>query len=317
MDDMKKRIVKLLVPVVIVYVGICAYSVAVANICMLILVMVSIPAIVIKKTLTKKVTVISYTEIKDNPFLIAKNVLQNKYVIVTYERNNYIIVRDNPYINNGLRDLRSFRVDHGKVYNVNESWYHICDSFNENSMIENLISYFGGDVKIEITAKRKVNLSSNDVKPVQDYEKPAKDKEVFVDFNNIKVDRSNAVKIDQSEEIPQQTQQKEVEESQSEKYNDNKTEIFDFADLLGKSSKKININTAQASEISILPGINIVLAKKIVAYRQLKGAFKTEEEFFECAQLKEHFIEKVRDLIEFTLPENKDSDEDDPYRIVD
>ena len=63
---------------------------------------------------------------------------------------------------------------------------------------------------------------------------------------------------------------------------------------------RIDINTANAEKIAELPGINIVLAKRIVKYRDLKGGIKNEKELFSEFNIKEHFQTELKRMIVFT-----------------
>ena len=65
-------------------------------------------------------------------------------------------------------------------------------------------------------------------------------------------------------------------------------------------NSRIDINTASAEKIAELPGINIVLAKRIVKYRDLKGGIKNEKELFNEFNIKEHFQKELKGLIVFT-----------------
>ena len=61
--------------------------------------------------------------------------------------------------------------------------------------------------------------------------------------------------------------------------------------------EQLDINNATEKEITSLPGVNIVAAKKVIHYRDLHGGFKTREEFFKVAKIKEHYIEKIKPQI--------------------
>ena len=95
-------------------------------------------------------------------------------------------------------------------------------------------------------------------------------------------------------------------------------EFVEMGEVLSKESKQIDVNNATASEISILPGINIVMAKKIVEFRDTNGLFKNEEDFFKVANVKEHFIPKIKAMIKFgNKPTPKNDDDNDEGRIID
>ncbi len=55
----------------------------------------------------------------------------------------------------------------------------------------------------------------------------------------------------------------------------------------------IDINTARAEELSKLPGISIIMAKKAIQYRTKNNGFKTIDEFFEITKLKPHFRQNI------------------------
>lgn len=59
----------------------------------------------------------------------------------------------------------------------------------------------------------------------------------------------------------------------------------------------IDINNCSIIEITNLPGINIVLAKRIIQKREEIGGFKTTKEFFEFINLKPHFIKQIQNQI--------------------
>ena len=60
------------------------------------------------------------------------------------------------------------------------------------------------------------------------------------------------------------------------------------------------------------------MAKKIVEYRDANGFFKNDEEFLKVANVKEHFVSKIKIMIKFgSRPSPKDDDDNDEGRIVD
>ncbi|MBD5403361.1 helix-hairpin-helix domain-containing protein [bacterium] len=90
-----------------------------------------------------------------------------------------------------------------------------------------------------------------------------------------------------------------------------------MSEALDVGPNKIDINTADAAAISILPGINIVGAKKIVEYRDLNGLFKNVDDFIKVSGVKEHFIEKIKTMVFAGKPEVKQNNDEDYGRIVD
>ena len=64
-----------------------------------------------------------------------------------------------------------------------------------------------------------------------------------------------------------------------------------------KPKEKIDINNASEVEITSLPGISIVLAKKLIKKREEIGGFKNTHEVFVYLKLKPHMENQLRDLI--------------------
>ena len=61
---------------------------------------------------------------------------------------------------------------------------------------------------------------------------------------------------------------------------------------------KININTARADQLQMLPGIGATLAQRIVDHRQENGAFKALEELEDVDGFTDKRFEHIKDLIE-------------------
>lgn len=62
-------------------------------------------------------------------------------------------------------------------------------------------------------------------------------------------------------------------------------------------SDKININTATAAQLSLLPGIGEVLAGRIVEYREQHGSFASTEELKEVSGIGDKKWEAIRDYV--------------------
>ncbi len=85
----------------------------------------------------------------------------------------------------------------------------------------------------------------------------------------------------------------------------------------------IDINNAGLKEISSLPGINIIMAKRIIKYRAEEGGFKTKEEFYDKFKIKPHFQNQLNEIILIGNISNKsqkfdelwqfDNEEENPY----
>jgi len=63
------------------------------------------------------------------------------------------------------------------------------------------------------------------------------------------------------------------------------------------NSDKININTADATELDKLPGIGPAKAADIIAYRDQKGSFQTIEELKDVKGIGDKTFENLKDLV--------------------
>lgn len=59
----------------------------------------------------------------------------------------------------------------------------------------------------------------------------------------------------------------------------------------------ININTASLEELDQLPGVGLVIAQRIIDYREANGPFPTKEAIMEVKGIGETIFERIKDLI--------------------
>ena len=78
------------------------------------------------------------------------------------------------------------------------------------------------------------------------------------------------------------------ETSEQSLNNDNGTYI---------NNNKININTAESSELCTLPGISTTLSSRIIEYRTSIGNFSSIEEIKNVSGIGEKTFENIRDFI--------------------
>ena len=71
------------------------------------------------------------------------------------------------------------------------------------------------------------------------------------------------------------------------------------------TSDKININTADATELDKLPGIGPAKAADIISYRQSNGGFQSIEELKDVKGIGDKTFENMKDLV--TVGETADS----------
>ena len=67
--------------------------------------------------------------------------------------------------------------------------------------------------------------------------------------------------------------------------------------LSGLKRDVVDINNASEVEITALPGISIVMAKKLIKKREEIGGFKNTHEVFLYLKLKPHMENQLKDLI--------------------
>lgn len=61
---------------------------------------------------------------------------------------------------------------------------------------------------------------------------------------------------------------------------------------------KINLNTAKAEELELLPGVGAVTAARIINYRRENGPFKNAEDVMNVYYIDQEVFDGFRDLIE-------------------
>lgn len=83
------------------------------------------------------------------------------------------------------------------------------------------------------------------------------------------------------------------------------------------SDEALDINQATEEEITNLPGINVILAKKIIEYRDLHSGFKTVDELYKEMKIKPHFQKQLNTLICVKEYQIKDANKNENERIID
>lgn len=60
---------------------------------------------------------------------------------------------------------------------------------------------------------------------------------------------------------------------------------------------KVDINTATAEQLDMLPGIGVVYAQRIIDYREQNGPFRTIEDIMNVTGIGEKKFEQIKDYI--------------------
>ena len=309
---MNRRLRNFFITVAAIYFVLLYYSPQTANFALAVFAVLMVPVLILRHIFLDKLYQ-SSIKIVPKRFVIGNNAINNEHCTVMYTPDEKIVVMDNNADKTHAK--RMFTLNKGKV-NINRAWNRLCRVFDGFITLDSLASFFSYDTKIDIiTLEAKVKhiehkqvdidvsklgpsfVAMDEIQPdsySKGTEKPREVKENFIDINKMK------------EQEPVKPREEKA------------PEFVEMGEILSKSTNKIDVNAAAASELSILPGINIVLAKKIVEYRDKNGLFKDIDDFIKAAEVKEHFVSKIKNMIEVGNP-SEDKPDDDNYegRVVD
>ena len=248
-------------------------------------------------------------------FVFNQYTITNEHCTVKYTPDEKIIVTDN-IATNKRKDLRTFTLTKSDKVNINKCWNQVCKIFDSFVSLDSLVSFFSYDTTV-------------DVKIIKLKEEPKVQEEIkidttnsgpkFVEMGNIRPDIYAAGTNIANKDTGNFVDINNIQEAKKVVERDMEApEFVEMGQILTSGSKKIDVNNSSASEISILPGINIVSAKKIVEYRDTNGLFKSEEDFIKVANVKEHFVQKIKSMIIIgAAPQPKKEEEIDQGRIID
>lgn len=309
---MSRRLRNFFISVAAGYFVLLYFSPQLANFSLAVFVVLMIPFLILRHIFLDKIYRNSIS-IVPKRFIIGNNAINNEHCTVMYTPDEKIVVMDNVADRNHAK--RMFTLNKGKV-NINKSWNRLCRVFDGFITLDSLASFFSYDTKIEIVTleakvkhieKQQVDIDVSKIGPSfvamdeihpdsysKGTEKPREVKENFVDIDKMK----------------EQEPVKQREEKAPE--------FVEMGEILSNSSNKIDVNVATSSELSILPGINIIMAKKIVEYRDTNGLFKNIDDFIKAANVKDHFVPKIKSMIVAGQPQdNKPDDDNFEGRVVD
>ena len=290
---MNIKIKALVIPLIIIYLLLAImFSYTAANILILVIVGI-ISARLFFKHVHHEFNETNKAAIVPAKFKNDKNTLKNNFCIVRYFPNKKITIIENP--NNIQKEIyRAFTVDTTNNEDVNKCWADICSFFDEYSNVNNLFSFIdkvSGRLNIKffnLKEKNDILEGMEEFLPViaTPVRTPRYDKQnpKFKPKEN-----SNQLIVD-FEELGTQNV-----DSQISPVNQTEHEVIDMQDLT--NSDKIDVNLANAETISSLPGINIIMAKKIVEYRDIHGFFKKNKDFIDVSEVKDIFKDKILAMI--------------------
>lgn len=113
-------------------------------------------------------------------------------------------------------------------------------------------------------------------------------------------------------------------------FSETKLETSELAQFVKETKKKretlqsiinnqieiININNASEAELTALPGINVIQAKKIINFRDYEREFSSVDDFFKVMKIKKHFHEQLKARIKVE-PVKKKINKRTNERIID
>ena len=106
----------------------------------------------------------------------------------------------------------------------------------------------------------------------------------------------NEAPKDTSHEISKSFKASPISNSQNE--NQSQDPEFRISSILQNPlKKKIDLNSASASELELLPQIGPALSQRIILYRKTKGKFQKIEDLMKVSGIGPKTFEKIKDLI--------------------
>lgn len=300
--------------IAIIYVLLLMLSPQMANFILALLLVGLIPVLFLRHLFLDKVYQYSIN-IVSKQFVIGTNAISNEHCTVRYTPCEKILVLDNFSTKN--HGKRMFTIKKENV-NINKCWNRVCRVYDSFITLDSLAAFFSYDTKIDIiTLEDKIRKEEKQQKEISIDTSNQGPK--FVEMSGIVPDPySKGTGTPKTEGAAFVNINNLKEQKVYEKAPEKEPDFVELGDVLSFGSNKIDVNFATASEISILPGINIVKAKKIIEYRDKNGLFKDVNEFLKVAEVKEHFIDKIKPMIIAGKPvEPKDNDDYLEGRIVD
>ncbi len=304
---------KFISTIVILYAIMLILSPQKANFMLALLLILAIPALILRHIFMDKLYKYSINMVSKQ-FIIGNNALSNEHCTVKYTPDEKIVVVDNFVTKN--HGKRMFTLKKGSV-NINKAWNRLCRVYDSFISLDSLAAFFSYDTKVDIITlenKLKEEKKSKEISIDATNQGPK-----FVELAGIQPDPYvNGTNVPNAAGASFVNIDKLQEQKPYVKPEEKAPEFSELGDILSTSSNKIDVNFATPSEIAILPGINIVKAKKIVEFRDKNGLFKDVNDFLKVAEIKEHFVDKIKPMIVAGKPAEPNDNSDTDYgRIVD
>ena len=311
---MNNRVFKFITIITSIYVALLFVSDQLANFCLAVFCVLLIPGLFLRNIFMDSLYKGSINLVSKR-FVFNQNTIRNEHCSVKYTPDVKIVVMEN--ISNRQKETRTFTIKKEDRVNVNKCWNEVCkifDSFINIDSLASFLSYYTQINIITIPSTVEKTTNKNDIKIDATNVGPK-----FVEMNAIQPDTYSKGLEHQRAFDEKFVNIDNINHAQKSKEREETAPVFiDMSEALDKGPNKIDINNDGADEIAILPGINIVMAKKIVEYRAANGLFKNADDFIKIANVKEHFIQKIKSMIIVGKPKKIDNGgDDDQGRVVD
>ena len=261
-------------------------------------------------------------------FVRGVNYIQNDNCVIRYIPDLKIIVMDN--IASNRKEIRTVLLNKYGVSDINKCWGEVCSLFDSYTYLDMIVSFWkrcGYHTNIVSIENKNYKEENPDKIEVKSPKIPVIKNDVAVEKEitgaTFEIEKN---KISKQEPIAGISDTEHVDIDQlAANFSYNKNNIAEenltsISDLPSYEFQKIDINSADSETLSTLPGINIIIAKKAVAYRNKNGKFNSIEEFYNVIGIKDFFKDKISDKIVITKSVHTVTDanfENNNGRIVD
>lgn len=306
---MKKGLFKFIITFICVYIVLFFISKLLANFA-LVISLLALPFILFFRNFVLDAAYKNSITKVPKKYVFNQYTIYNDHCTVKYTPDEKIVVIENVLTNK--KDIRTFTILKSNKVNINKCWNQVCKVFDGFICIDSLVSFFSYETEVTVELVPRAVSSKNSESDNIKTDSPCDNSSKFVDINNIHPDSYADGTNKQREYADDFVDIEHIKIAERTKEREIKPHEFqEMGDILYSVSGKINVNKAVASELSLLPGIDIVIAKKLVEYRDLNGLFATEDDFINTASVSEQFVQKIKAMITTVSEDSSQSGYDD------
>ena len=314
---MRFSIKSLVISIVFVYFILYFLNHSFANFILALLLVCFVPILLLYKIFVKDLYKHSINMVEAK-YISGENTISNSHCTIKYTPADKIIVMEKIAINGNKRLFTIYK----NQLNIDRAWNQACKIFDDYTTIDLLCAFYGHETNVNILtieSKSQPVKKVNEINIVKEAKKDS-EKTEFVEMSSVRPDDFGTDYKKQNEAKGDFVEIDSIKPQQEYKKQEQKEEEFvGFNDIMSKYDKKIDVNNVEAGELAILPGINIIKAKKMIEYRNQNGLFKSEQEFIDVADVKEHFIPQIKKMIKIGAQKDNGQTQNDNAegRIVD